>query len=262
MKRRTLLLASAFLVAFLPGTAAASGLESLLSGEELPCEARDGKSGQRWPCVIRITSHDSATGAIAGEVTWSTLGAVHRIEGRSAGQSLTFRETGAIRAGSAHLNVEYTMTVSGAAVAGTYVDHTDGGKGTATITLPAADTTGEVELSRLSGSALLVSGKVFPCESRDAKSKKRWLCKISMKSQNVSTGAIVGQLTWTQSTAIHRIEGKLVKDRLSFTETKAIRKGAETLKSTYSLKVEEGKASGTFTDPVNRASGTMLITLR
>ena len=73
---------------------------------------------------------------------------------------------------------------------------------------------------------------------------------------------MVGQLTSTESTAIHRIEGKLVKDSLSFTETKAIRKGPVTLKSTYTMKVEAGKASGTFTDPVNRASGTMVITLR
>jgi hypothetical protein len=245
------------------GLAAASGLEKLASGEELPCESRDGKTGQQWPCVIRITSRDGSTGAIAGEVKWTTLGAVHRIEGRLSGNGLTFRETEAIQAGSAHLNVAYSMTISGNVVTGTYVDHTDGGKGTATITLPEGEPTGDLELAaRASGAALLVSGKSFPCESRDPKSKRKWPCRIKITSHKEPTGALVGELTWTESTAVHRIEGKLLGDRLTFTETKAIRKGPVTLKSTYTMKVLADRASGSFTDPVNKASGTMTITLK
>ena len=136
------LLGSTFLLvlpsfgSFAGGSASgASGVQILTSGEVLSCQARDGRDGRLWPCKIQITSHDASTGAIAGELTWPTLSSVHRIQGKLSGNSLTFTETQAIRKGSAHLNVAYTMTVSPGAATGSYLDHGDNSRGGMTITL-------------------------------------------------------------------------------------------------------------------------------
>lgn len=263
MRLRSWPVIGAFLFVSWTGPAAATGAESLASGADLPCSSRETATGKEWPCVFRITSRDAATGAIEGEIRWTTLGAVHRIEGRLSGDRLTFTETEAIQAGSAHLKVAYTMTVSGTAATGTYADPVDGGKGTATITLPEADATEGLELSsRSAGVDLLVSRRSFACESRDSKTRKKDPCKLRVTSYVTSTGALVGELTWTAYGAVHRIEGRITGNSLSFKETKAIRKGPLSLNATYSMKVQPGIASGSWSEPAGRNQGTMTIFLK
>ncbi len=107
----------------------------LVGGQLLDCSARAGE--KTWPCKVRITSFDRSSGAIVGELTWSTLSSVHRIRGKLAGNSLSFTETEAIRAGGAHLNVEYTLTIAGGAVSGSWVDRSDhDARGTFAIKVP------------------------------------------------------------------------------------------------------------------------------
>jgi hypothetical protein len=85
---------------------------------------------------LRITSYDPGTGAIVGELTWTTLSSVNRIRGTLAGTNLTFTETEAIHPGAAHLNVEYNLTVSQSSTDGTYTDHTDNTRGGTRLTAP------------------------------------------------------------------------------------------------------------------------------
>jgi len=119
-----------------PATPASSaGVLALTSGRTFSCEARSGSSV--WPCTLRITAYTGSSGAIAGEMTWTTLSSVHRISGKLEGTTLTFTETEAIRSGRAHLNVAYTAAISDGAATGTWVDPADGSRGSLTILVGA-----------------------------------------------------------------------------------------------------------------------------
>jgi hypothetical protein len=114
-----------------PGASARGA--GLLGGGVLACAARDG--GSSWPCTLRITRHDKATGAIEGRIEWTTLGSVHRIRGTLSGNQLVFTEVEALKAGRAHLNVDYTLTLTASAAEGRYVDRGDGSSGQMRINL-------------------------------------------------------------------------------------------------------------------------------
>lgn len=104
-------------------TGSGNAVSRLTSGQAIDCEARAG--GKSYPCKVRVTSYNKLTGAITGELTWTTLSSVHRIRGKLSGDNLSFTETEAIRAGGAHLNVEYTLTISGRSASGTWIDRSD-----------------------------------------------------------------------------------------------------------------------------------------
>jgi hypothetical protein len=101
------------------------------TGKVFSGEARQGS--KMWPFKIQITDHDASSGGISGELTWSTLGSVHRIRGTLSGSRLEFTEVEAIQKGSAHLNVSYAMTLSGDGAKGTWVDHGNKSTGAAKI---------------------------------------------------------------------------------------------------------------------------------
>jgi hypothetical protein len=90
-------------------------------------------NGRNWPFKIRITNHTPANGAIVGEITWTSLSSVHRIRGKLSGNTLTFEETEAIRAGGAHLHCTYSMTLSSTGAKGTWIDPADNSRGTIVI---------------------------------------------------------------------------------------------------------------------------------
>lgn len=104
---------------------------SFTGGTTLTGEAHAG--GRTWPFKIRITSHAAAGGAIVGEITWPSLNSVHRIKGKLSGNNLTFEETEAIRAGSAHLHCTYAMTLNATGAKGTWLDPSDNARGTIVI---------------------------------------------------------------------------------------------------------------------------------
>lgn len=66
-------------------------------------------NGIRWPNIIRFTRLDKASGTFSGEIEWTTLNSVHRIEGVISGDNITFSETEHIRKGSAYLNSVYEL---------------------------------------------------------------------------------------------------------------------------------------------------------
>lgn len=73
-------------------------------------EAREGDSV--WPCIFTVTEYDPDTGAFSGTLEWTTLNALHKIEGTLAPDALTFRETEHIRRGNAMLDVDYTLSLN------------------------------------------------------------------------------------------------------------------------------------------------------
>ncbi len=71
--------------------------------------------GQKvWPCTLKIQSFDEETGVFKGSVEWTTLNALHEIEGTLTKDALEFRETKYIRRGNAMLGVVYTFARKGA----------------------------------------------------------------------------------------------------------------------------------------------------
>ncbi len=68
-------------------------------------EAREGEAV--WPCVIVIKELDPATGAFTGTVEWTSLHALHTIEGKLEAEQLVYREVKFLRRGNAMLNCVY-----------------------------------------------------------------------------------------------------------------------------------------------------------
>lgn len=116
-----------------PATSPTPAASGIVQGVTYVCEARAG--ARTWPCTIRFTRIDGASGRVTGELAWPSLGSTHVIEGQLRGARLTFTETRALRAGGAHLRVTYDLTVGAAQVTGAWRDPADGATGTMTFRL-------------------------------------------------------------------------------------------------------------------------------
>lgn len=115
----------------------------LLQGEAQSGEAREtaGPRGNKsWPFTLRITSYDPVSGGVEGEISWPSLQSLHRIRGKITGNTLAFDEKEAIKAGQAHLNVDYKLTLTDSGASGTYDDHADNTQGS--VRMPATSETG------------------------------------------------------------------------------------------------------------------------
>ncbi|MGQ0698793.1 MAG: hypothetical protein ACT4PZ_11195, partial [Panacagrimonas sp.] len=66
---------------------------------------------ESWPMRVRLVSFDRSTGKLSGEVEWSTLNSINKIEGQLVGNELIFKETEFIEKGKAILGCVYTLTV-------------------------------------------------------------------------------------------------------------------------------------------------------
>ena len=98
-------------------------------------EAREGNT--IWPCVFIVTEFDPETGAFSGTIEWTSLNALHKIEGTLTDEALSFSETEFIRRGNAIKDVDYHFprdAVGGGILKGTWRN-------------PASGRNGEAELS-------------------------------------------------------------------------------------------------------------------
>lgn len=77
-----------------------------------------------WPFEFKITSINPSTGELEGELTWTSLKAVHKIVGKVSDNKLIFRESDYINKGKASLGASYTLTYNGIEnkFAGTWTD--------------------------------------------------------------------------------------------------------------------------------------------
>lgn len=80
------------------------------------------KKERKYPMVVTIAAVDNATGKLEGNVSWTSLNSVHRIEGRVEGNRLTFKEVSYIKRGSAHLNCEYALVLDGGSLEGSWAE--------------------------------------------------------------------------------------------------------------------------------------------
>ena len=83
--------------------------------------------------------------------------------------------------------------------------------------------------------------------------------KIRITNHTPANGAIIGEITWSSLSSVHRIRGKLSGATLTFEETEAIRAGGAHLHCTYSMTVSATGAKGTWIDPADNSRGTIVI---
>jgi hypothetical protein len=80
------------------------------------------KKNKQFSTSIRIEAIDTNTGNFSGDISWPSLNSIHRIEGRLAGNTITFKEVSHIKKGGAHLNCEYALVIDGSSVDGRWVE--------------------------------------------------------------------------------------------------------------------------------------------
>ncbi len=95
--------------------------------------AKSSKSGKSWATSIKIISYNPSSGFVEGQIEWPSLSSVHKIEGKLINSQFTFKEIAYIKKGNANLNCQYTTTISGNKIFGTWTDPSSD-KGTIELT--------------------------------------------------------------------------------------------------------------------------------
>jgi len=122
----------AVLILSLTGTGMAGIL--LSKGAVFQGETLDNK-GTKFPATIRITHIKESKGDFTGELSWPSLDAVHKIEGRIEGKTVVFKETEFIKKGKAILNCEYALIFDGQTLQGRWINESGKDFGTAQFKL-------------------------------------------------------------------------------------------------------------------------------
>ncbi|MBF0547407.1 MAG: hypothetical protein HQM08_23400 [Candidatus Riflebacteria bacterium] len=76
-----------------------------IAGISYPVEAQSTKSGKVWPAIFLITSQDSKSGKIEGQIEWKSLKTINKIAGRLSHGNLSFKEVEHIKNKGAQLLV-------------------------------------------------------------------------------------------------------------------------------------------------------------
>ena len=93
---------------------------------------------------------------------------------------------------------------------------------------------------------LLLSGRSF--EGQALQGTSFWPFSIKFITINSISGAMTGEITWKTLNSVHRIEGKLTGDDLSFTETAFIKQGSARLNCSYNLRRNSSSVAGSWSE--------------
>ncbi|KAF5063970.1 hypothetical protein DSECCO2_288980 [anaerobic digester metagenome] len=198
------------------------------------------KSGKSWTANLKIVSYNQSSGRVEGEIEWPSLNSVHKITGKLTDSHFTFKEVEYIRKGSANLNCQYTTTISGNKISGTWSD-------------PGSDN-GTIELIKKVNEEKAApqnnfTGAVFTGKAKSSKSGKSWTANVKIVSYNQSSGRVEGEIEWPSLNSVHKITGKLTDSHFTFKEVEYIRKGSANLNCQYTTTISGNKISGTWSDP-------------
>ncbi len=87
-----------------------SGLLEAMKSQR-PFIGETGENTQRWPATLTFVNVDMTSGHFTGQIDWTSLNAVTRVEGVAAGNALSFTETEFIRPGNVQLGVSYKLAL-------------------------------------------------------------------------------------------------------------------------------------------------------
>ena len=228
------------------------GWANNFSGSVFSGKAISGKSGKSWPVNVKIVSCNQSSGAVVGEIEWTSLNSIHRIEGKLINQQFRFKEVAYIKKGGANLNCEYLVTVNGDQMYGTWSDPSSD-KGTIRLTkrnnqpepvIKGVASQPEIEIKGV------FPGQVFSGNAISSNSGKSWPVNLRFLSFEQSTGAVVGEIEWPSLNSVHRIEGIFNLDDLnfSFKEVAYIKKGQAKLNCEYNTTINWDDITGSWTD--------------
>ncbi|MEQ8191535.1 MAG: hypothetical protein ABRQ39_26450 [Candidatus Eremiobacterota bacterium] len=98
-------------------------MEVLFSGKTFTGKCL-GDTGGQWPFKIKFTYLNKSSGTFQGEIEWTSLNAIHKIEGTISGKKIYFKETEYIKQGGAYLNIVYDLQYDSGSnsVKGTWYD--------------------------------------------------------------------------------------------------------------------------------------------
>jgi hypothetical protein len=87
----------------------------------------------------------------------------------------------------------------------------------------------------------------------------RWKFGLKITSYDRSTGVVGGEISWPSLSSVHRIEGKVTGEKLTFTEVEAIQAGSAHLNVTYVFTLGKKDATGTWVDNRTKDHGEAKI---
>jgi hypothetical protein len=214
-------------------------------------EARSDDSGRTWPVQLSITSFAATTGQFGGEMTWPSLNSIHRLEGRIWGSTVTFKETGYIKQGGAHLNCEYALILEKNILKGRWVE-AGGDRGTLRLQLRSTGAGGSQSDSEI------YDGMIFKGEVKSTNSNRTWPASIKIAGIQQSSGDFDGEISWPSLNAVNRIVGKIMGKRIIFKETAYIKQGGAHLNCEYDFIYDGNTLQGVWTEP-GADSGTAIF---
>lgn len=88
---------------------------------------------------------------------------------------------------------------------------------------------------------VLSSSEVYQGNADGSNGAEVWPLKIKFTSFSEADGKFQGELEWIKFNAIHKIEGTLNEDQITFEETEFIKQGSAALNCSYTLKYDSSK---------------------
>ena len=215
------------------------GVPGFRTGAVFQGQARSEKSGRTWDLTLTITAM-APSGVLRGEAAWPSLGSVNEIRGMSAGRTLTFEETGYIKQGGAHLQVEYALIQDGDTLKGRWIEP---GSDWGTLELTARGQVRPTEPLALFVVKMKFTGKVTSARSAD------FPATIEIVEIDTATGNFNGTITWPTLNSVNRIDGKIDGRNITFKETQYIQRGGAHLNCEYQLVLQGTSLTGPWQEP-------------
>jgi len=180
---------------------------------------------QAWPFKLTLIGPD-IDGSINGQIEWTNLNSISKIEGSKTTTGVTFTEVNYIKKGNAILDCRYDLTPNGNSFTGTW-SCLDGQQGDITVN-PSS-----------------ISTEYYSGVATRSRDRQAWPFKLTLIGPDTD-GSINGQIEWTTLNAIHLIEGSQTASGITFRETAYIKRGNAVLNCRYYLKPDGSSFKGTW----------------
>ena len=90
------------------------------------------------------------------------------------------------------------------------------------------------------------------------KNKKKFPMVVKITSMDNADGNFTGDVSWPSLNSVHRIEGRLTANTITFKEVSYIKKGGAHLNCEYALIIDGGSLDGRWVEPGHDTGGVQL----
>ena len=92
-------------------------------------------------------------------------------------------------------------------------------------------------------------GVIFQGDVKSEQSGAAWKASVKFTSVNETTGDLSCEMSWPSLNSVHRIDGKIQGNRLTFTENGYIKRGNAHLNCQYDLTFDGNNLRGSWAEP-------------